>query len=218
METTLGPWANQDTIAQMPGSYRNGSTALEALPRRAMANVIPLHRDSFEQHTPFIKALKSVQANEAITITCIDYREGKREGYLLTSAGNIPHPKLLDDLHLVLDGKKALILRCHSDCAKSKSEVKRKLGEALDVYLVRVEAHTLERLWKSTRELLADPAVKKAVRDGLLFCAAKYDVVTGETTYFEEESNRLVKQVVRQPHEMGKFRSALKMLSCGLLA
>ncbi|RIL06728.1 MAG: hypothetical protein DCC75_10620, partial [Proteobacteria bacterium] len=89
--------------------------------------------------------LRELPKDSIVSISCIDYRIGELPGYHLTSAGNIPHGALVEDLHLVLPEKKLLLLSCHTDCAKSKTQLPRMEGETEESYSVRLEAHTLAR-------------------------------------------------------------------------
>lgn len=143
-------------------------------------------------------ALNLFPPNETVVLACIDYREYGREGFLITSAGNIPHQHVLDDLHLILPGKKLLVLRCHTDCAKSKAEVPKMVGELESDYAERVEEHTLRRLWRDAETLLQDYGVKAALRNGLQFLAGRFDVHSQETEYFFRRSKSLVRSALEE--------------------
>ena len=106
----------------------------------------------------------------------------------------------MDDLHLVLKEKKALILRCHTDCAKSKAELPRGERENDIEYSERLERHTLSRMWRDAQVLLRDPEVADAIRGGMVFSMARFNTTNGEAEYFQRESNRLVEEIcnVRQ--------------------
>ena len=149
------------------------------------------------QLIPFPELLNMLEHREIVAITCIDHRECNREGFLLTSAGNIPHTHLMEDLHLILKGRKALILRCHTDCAKSKAELPRIINESEQDYSERLEVHTLKRLWRDARVLLSDKVVQNALCNGLRFCAEKFDVRTGQVEYFERQSSALIEELMR---------------------
>ncbi len=144
----------------------------------------------------FEKFLRIIDRKDVVTVTCIDYREHDREGYLLTSAGNIPHSHLMNDLHLILAGKQALILRSHTDCAKSKAETFKHPGESDELYRDRVEMRTLERMWDSARILLSDPSIQNAIRGGMRFCMCLNALNLNYTHYFEKHSAALVEEIV----------------------
>lgn len=152
-------------------------------------------RGSCPMHSNFDGWLKTLDPSSVVTISCIDYREQGRQSYLLTSAGNVVHPTLLEDLHLVLSGKHALVLRAHTDCAKSKREVPRIPGECDRDYSSRVEERTLQRLWQQARILLGDPEVQAAILNGLGFCVGRLDIVSGKTSWFQKASCRLVNEM-----------------------
>jgi len=159
-----------------------------------------------QKYRDFATLMEVTPRSETIAISCVDYREKGREGYLLTSAGAVPHDHLMDDLHLILPGKRLLLLRGHTDCAKSKAQVARIEDEPEADYSTRVEAQTMKRLWAAAETLLGDDAVKNAMNDGLKFCVALYDVLRSETIYFERESAELAQRMMLDED-----------LNCGLL-
>ena len=137
------------------------------------------------------RSLEEFHPSTIITVTCMDYRVQRRRGFLLTSAGNIVHPTMLADIHLILPGKKAILLQAHTDCQKTKSEVARIRGESEEAYQARVEQRTMERLWENARVLMNDQLIAKAIENGMLFCASLFDVNARKVTYFEKESRSL---------------------------
>lgn len=178
-------------------------TTPQIMPARSpLAEILDFARSTLSEavtkrRPAFGAELLAAQAKDIVVISCIDYRESGRHGFLLTSAGNIPHPSLIEDLHLVLPNKKFLVLQGHSDCAKSMREVgPQKEGEPDTLYKGRVDLHTLKRLWRDAERLLSDPDVKDAVRNGMRFCAAFRDVTRGETVYLEDRSRELVRSIL----------------------
>lgn len=135
---------------------------------------------------------RGLRAQDIVYVTCVDCREIGREGFLFTSAGNIPHPQMLEDIHLVLSGKKLMVLQCHTDCAKSKYECPREDHEPLDIYKARLEEHTLARTWKSAQFLLEDSAIINGILNGMKFIVARHNVETDKVEYFERETSELV--------------------------
>lgn len=129
---------------------------------------------------------------DIVYVTCVDCREIGREGFLFTSAGNIPHAQMLEDIHLVLSGKKLIVLQCHTDCAKSKFECPREDHEPLDVYKERLEEHTLARTWRSAQFLLEDSAIMNGILNGMKFMVARHNVETDKVEYFERETSELI--------------------------
>ena len=144
----------------------------------------------------FAREFEKCKPDQIITITCVDYREHAREGFLFTSAGNVVNKYLVDDLHLILPGKKMLLLRGHTDCAKSKKEVPQQIGEDLSSYHERVERRTLERLWDQARVLLTDAEIRAGIGSGLRFCAAMLDTHTGLVRYYERQSALLISEAL----------------------
>ncbi len=131
--------------------------------------------------------------SDVIKITCIDWRGGDRGAYLLTSAGAVVHSAMVEDLGLVLAGKKALLLQGHSDCAKSKAECPRFSGETDSHYAKRVDEWSLVRLWRNAGRLLDVPEVQRAIlEDGLKFCVAFHDVARNKVKFFERETAELL--------------------------
>ena len=193
------------TLHRVNDTTRSPATSLSLKDHAVSSH--PLHKECGCGASPNVdQLLHSIHPSDIITITCIDYRERPREGYLLTSAGNIPHPHLMEDLHLVLNEKKALILRCHTDCAKSKAELPRGEREDDIEYSERLERHTLNRMWRDAQVLLRDPEVADAMKGGMVFLMARFNTTNGKAEYFHEESNRLVEEIcgVRQRSLIGK--------------
>ena len=136
----------------------------------------------------------------------MDLRELPRHGYTLSCAGAIPHEEIRAGLELVLPSTKLLLLRGHTDCAKSKAETARYPDESANAYAARVEARTLERLWEGAVTLLSDRAVAKAIEDGMVFCMALLDVETRQVEYFERQSNELVRKICREGAQVDRSR------------
>lgn len=133
-------------------------------------------------------------SHQVLKITCIDWREGGRGAYLLTSAGAAVHQQLIRDLELVLSGKKILLLQGHSDCAKSKAECPRREGETAERYARRVDDWTILRLWRGAGALLEVPAIREAITHrGLELCVAFNDLSRQQVRYFERETEMLVR-------------------------
>lgn len=149
--------------------------------------------------TPKVSSIEvlehSLEPQQIACITCMDFRELPRHGYTLSCAGAIAHDEIISGLSLVLPKTKLLVLRAHTDCAKSKAEVERRSGESDDNYSARVEARTLERLWESAITLLQDHNVSDAIKNGMVFCMELLDVETRQIEYLEAQSISLIKQV-----------------------
>ena len=172
------------------------TTRLTTAAPLAASNMPPFVLNSRESVNNTVSDLEeTLQPHEIAYITCMDFRELPRHGYTLSCAGAIPHAEIRSGLELVLPQTKLLILRAHTDCAKSKAETVRRQNESDNGYAARVEARTIERLWEGAITLLSDPAVAAAIEGGMVFCMALLDVESRQVEYFERQSSELVKSI-----------------------
>jgi len=147
-----------------------------------------------DRRAPIEERISRTPPQQIVKITCMDWREGDRGAYLLTSVGAVVHAHLVGDLELVLTGKKIILLQGHSDCAKSKAECPRKEGEHPEDYARRVDDWTILRLWRSAGALLEIPSIREAMMNqGLELCVAFNDLSRQRVRYFERESAELVR-------------------------
>ena len=166
---------------------------LALTPHLATANMPGFALNLHAQSDNTVSELEqTLQPNQIACITCMDFRELPRHGYTLSCAGAIPHDEIRSGLALVLPQTELLLLRAHTDCAKSKAETARRSDESDRSYAARVEARTIERLWEGAITLLSDHAVQAAIERGMVFCMALLDVESRQVEYFEKQSRQLV--------------------------